>query len=117
MSFKRGDIVDIPVPFKDNPNLFKERPALILSKGELAEGLYAITPFSSSAINETVLGVLSVQERSKGWPHTNLTKGSYLQVYRVTTIDKKFIIRKRGHFLSRMFEVDALLKQVLGIPN
>ena len=116
MSYKKGDIVIVKFPFilKEGTDIYKGRPALVISDDKIQRRyndiiLAAIT----SHVPEDVMELEIVMERVK---MTGLLKKSLLRLDFMMTVPEDLISRKIGEIpTSLMKEVDQKLKSLFGI--
>ena len=91
MTYKPGDIVDVPFPFIDTP-VKKLRPALVITD----------SPFQNNA-GAVVLMMVTSAERShwesdielSDWKSAGLHKASMVR-WKIFTLDEQLIVSRRG---------------------
>ena len=89
MSFKKGDIVVIPVPFTDNATA-KIRPAIVLSNAEVhATGDVLVAQITSKTHNDNLSFALMATDMTVA-----LRKQSYVRIHKLFVLEERLIDKK-----------------------
>lgn len=119
MTFKRGDIVLVPLPFTSGTG-GKVRPALVVQSDHNNQRLHdtiiaAITTTTHRARREATQLLIDIgtpEGRQSGLLQTSAVKCEHL-----ATLDQQLIRRVIGRLPpSTMAQIDACLKAALGLP-
>jgi mRNA interferase MazF len=89
MSFKKGDIIVIPVPFTDNATI-KKRPAVVLSSSEVhATGDVLVAQITSKKKKDNLNFTLSPTDMTVALP-----KQSYVRIHKLFVLEENLIEKK-----------------------
>lgn len=119
MKVQRGDVVMVDWQFSDRTGA-KRRPALVVQADVYNQTLEdtILALISSSARRRA--GAATQLEIDIGTPdgqQTGLSINSVVQCENLVTVDRRFILRVRGSFSTRlMLQIEGCLKASLGLP-
>jgi mRNA interferase MazF len=98
MSFKKGDIVVIPVPFTDNASI-KKRPAVVLSNAEVhAIGDVLVAQITSKTKNDNLSFTLSPADMTVALP-----KQSYVRIHKLFVLEENLIEKKVSELIPSAY--------------
>ena len=107
MSFHKGDIVVIPVPFTDNQTT-KKRPAVVISNEDVHNiGDVLVVQITSKKGNDNLSFPLSETDVT-----VTLPKKSYIRVHKMFVLER-FLIEKKVSALTS----DAYTRLITAINN
>jgi mRNA interferase MazF len=103
MSFKKGDIVVIPVPFTNNSTV-KKRPAVVLSNEDVhATGDVLIAQITSKGKDDNLNFSLSGKDMTIALP-----KQSYVRIHKLFVLEKHLIEKKVSELIPSVYSQLAL---------
>ena len=98
MSFKKGDIVVIPVPFTDNATA-KKRPAVVLSDAEVhATGDVLVAQITSKIHHDNLNFALLATDMT-----VDLHKQSYVRIHKLFVLEERLIDKKVSELLPSAY--------------
>jgi len=98
MSFKKGDIVVIPVPFTDNTTV-KKRPAVVLSGNEVhATGDVLIAQITSKVYRDNLSFILSATDIT-----VPLLKQSHVRIHKLFVLEERLIEKKVSELIPSAY--------------
>ena len=92
--YKKGDVVDVPFPYQDDPKKQKHRPVVILATDLSKQGfIYAY--ITSNSIKKP--GIIEIRRKDfrEGYINNNY-QASYVRPDRICTLNKEVITKKYG---------------------
>jgi len=102
MSFKKGDIVVIPVPFTDNTTV-KKRPAVVISGNEVqATGDVLIAQITSKVYYDNLSFNLSATDVT-----VPLLKQSYVRIHKLFVLEERLIEKKVSELIPSAYSLLA----------
>ena len=102
MSFKKGDIVVIPVPFTDNTTV-KKRPAVVLSGNEVqATGDVLIAQITSKVYHDNLSFILSPTDVT-----VPLLKQSHVRIHKLFVLEERLIEKKVSELIPSAYSLLA----------
>ncbi len=111
-TFKRGDIVLVPIVFSDLSGV-KLRPALIIEADSFVSS-FADCLVATITSNTSRISSASILLTSDSGGKTGLAQDSVILLDRITNVPRFSIKRSLGH-LEDLTQVDRILKLIFGL--
>jgi len=105
--YKRGDVVMLHFPFKEDPTKTKFRPAVVLEDED--DPIFALIQCTSTNRSDKLKGLWVIKDSPEG-RIMGILKDTFINVSNVVRLNRYAIYRKIG-VCPLMDEIDELLNQ------